>query len=87
MKTKCPECGHEFQDIDIDACMAEARLMREVLDQSSEAERLRNAIRSFVTAFDQVQWGWDGDCGSGNLVEVLFESLVNTQPTHPETKP
>lgn len=53
--------------------------MREVLEESAEAERLRNAIRSFVTDFEQMQWGWDGDCGSGRLVEVLFDSLANAK--------
>lgn len=41
-----------------------------------EAERLRNAIRSFVTDFERVDWGWDGDCGSKGLVDALFESIT-----------
>jgi hypothetical protein len=51
----------------------------EILDamerQNHETERLRNAIRSFVTDFERIPWGWDGDCGSKELVDALFDSI------------
>ena len=52
-----------------------------------EAERLRNAIRSFVTDFERIYWGWDGDCGSKDLVDALFESIyANTQTEGPSPR-
>jgi hypothetical protein len=42
---------------------------------AAEVIRLQNAIRSFVTDFERVDWGWDGDCGSKDLVDALFESI------------
>jgi hypothetical protein len=43
--------------------------------------RLQNAIRSFVTDFERVDWGWDGDCGSKDLVDALFESISANDQT------
>jgi len=41
----------------------------------AETERIRNTIRSFVTDFERIDWGWDGDCGSKHLVDALFDSI------------
>jgi hypothetical protein len=40
-----------------------------------EAERLKAAIRSFVTDFERISWGFDGDCGSAVLVDQLFSQI------------
>lgn len=44
--------------------------------QNREVNRLRNAIRSFVTDYEKISWGWDGDCGSKDLVDALFDSIT-----------
>lgn len=47
----------------------------------SEIKRLRTAIQTAVNDFENVNWGWDGDCGSGRIIEKLEEetSLENNQ--------
>jgi hypothetical protein len=72
--TSKPETAAE-QETDVDAVMAERKLMHEVLYESAEFNRLRNAIRSFITDYEKISWGWDGDCGSKELVDALFDSL------------
>lgn len=44
--------------------------------QNKEVERLRNAIRSFVTDYERIDWGWDGDCGSKQIVGALFDYIT-----------
>jgi hypothetical protein len=54
----------------------------------SEAEviRLKNAIRSFATDFERIKWGWDGDCGSKELVDHLFFEIssANVEAWQPD---
>ena len=40
-----------------------------------EVESLRNAIRLVSEKFDAIKWGWDGDCGSRQIIEELEEIL------------
>ena len=40
------------------------------------------AIRVAVAEFEQVNWGWDGDCGSRNIIARLEMSLPT--PTQPQ---
>ena len=51
-----------------------------------ELQRLRAAIRTAVNDFENVSWGWDGDCGSGRIIEKLEDaiSLENSQAQSPE---
>lgn len=51
--------------------------------KNKEVERLRNSIRSFVTDFERIDWGWDGDCGSKELVESLFDSITANRELSP----
>ena len=53
------------------------------------------AIRTAVEQFDRVNWGWEGDCGSKNIMRTLEEFLpilvkINTtksgSPTSPTTE-
>ena len=37
--------------------------------------RLKSGIKAFVKAFRLTDWGWDGDCGTGSLVDELEECL------------
>lgn len=54
--------------------------------QNREVERLRNAIRSFVTDYEKISWGWDGDCGSKDLVDALFDSITANADVEPPRK-
>lgn len=38
------------------------------------------AIRTAVEQFERVNWGWEGDCGSKNIMRTLEEFL----PQHPQ---
>ena len=39
-------------------------------------KELREAIRTAINEFDAVKWGYDGDCGSGKILERLEEHLT-----------
>ena len=43
---------------------------------SKQRDTLAEAVRSFVTDYEQIQWGYDGDGGSQRLVDHLFEALA-----------
>jgi hypothetical protein len=48
----------------------------ELLDEAeAEVERLRGAILQAVNAFDKIPWGYDGDCGSGDIFSFLEDTL------------
>ena len=42
-------------------------------------ELAHNAIRVATEQFDRVKWGWEGDCGSKNIMRVLQEFLPRIQ--------
>jgi hypothetical protein len=47
----------------------------------TEADRLREAIHSACDAFRGVDWGSDGDCGAGRIMDALEAALeVQTEP-------
>ena len=50
-------------------------LERERNQARQERDDLANAIRSFCTDYEAIQWGYDGDGGSARLADILFESL------------
>lgn len=52
-----------------------ADMERERNQARQERDELANAIRSFCTDFEAIQWGYDGDGGSARLADILFESL------------
>ena len=37
---------------------------------------LQEAIKLAVKKFEEVRWGWDGDCGSGRILDELEEILT-----------
>ncbi len=51
------------------------KLERERNQARQERDDLANAIRSFCTDYEAIQWGYDGDGGSARLADILFESL------------
>jgi hypothetical protein len=55
---------------------------------SSTAERKLElaymAIRTALEQFERVNWGWDGDCGSKNIIACLEEFLPTPTPTQPQ---
>ena len=48
-----------------------------MLETSEELERERNrlflAVTDAIERFDKICWGWDGDCGAGNIMRDLEE--------------
>ena len=52
-------------------------------DLNKEVEALRNAIRLASAKFDAVDWGWDGDCGSGRIIEELENILPENASVNP----
>ena len=55
------------------------RMERERDEARRELETLRDAVRHASEKFDAVSWGWDGDCGSRLIIEVLEEHLPDTE--------
>lgn len=45
----------------------------------AELETLRNSVNVFITCFRLTRWGWDGDCGTGALVDTL-EDAAQKEP-------
>jgi hypothetical protein len=45
------------------------------MEAEAEVERLRGAILQAVNAFDKIPWGYDGDCGSGDIFSFLEDTL------------
>lgn len=54
----------------------EAKLIVERIQQDAvnELHRLRSVIQVAVSDFNNVRWGSDGDCGSGQIMEKLEEA-------------
>ena len=48
----------------------------ERMKAEQQRDMLADAIRSFATDFERIQWGCDGDCGTTRMVDALFESLT-----------
>lgn len=46
-----------------------------------ENARLRKAIRACVRDFEKTKWGWDGPCGTDNVIALLEDSLQNASMT------
>jgi hypothetical protein len=92
METKTPET---------DALMAKYKQPLGVLDlheaanafytKAKELERdranLRKAIETCVKDFEKTKWGWDGPCGTTDIISRLEDSLSNDQgDSQPPTK-
>lgn len=39
---------------------------------------LRSSIETCVKDFEKTRWGWDGPCGTTDIIERLADSLSNT---------
>jgi hypothetical protein len=50
-------------------------LERRAEKAEAEVEELRGAILQAVNAFDKIPWGYDGDCGSGDIFSFLEDTL------------
>jgi len=55
----------------------EAELIVQQIQQDAvnELQRLRSEIQVAVSEFENVRWGSDGDCGSGQIMERLEEVI------------
>ena len=62
-----------------------------MLKTSEELERERNrlflAITDAVERFDKICWGWDGDCGAGNIMRDLEEVRDAVCTSNPSVHP
>ena len=62
----------------VDAWMCSGNGWGSLIDLAQFIERERNilfaAITKAVARFDKLSWGWDGDCGTGNIMRELEEA-------------
>lgn len=42
--------------------------------------RATRAAIAFLEKYNQIQWGWDGDCGASEFADTLTESLLAAFP-------
>lgn len=58
---------------------------------ASQLERERNilfvAITEAVARFDKLSWGWDGDCGTGDIMRELEEARDKVCTLNPTADP
>jgi len=40
-----------------------------------QEQLIKLAVKKFIEKFDEIRWGWDGDCGSQVLVNDLEETI------------
>jgi hypothetical protein len=78
-----------FYELQTKKIMASAQILEIELNEDlvNEIIRLRNAIKTSVKEFEEISWGWDGDCGIGPIIERLEDSISqeNAQE-HPATE-
>ena len=55
--------------------------MKEIQRKTLREIKLERAIEKFVNDFAHISWGYDGDCGSGLLVDCLEDSLEDQGDT------
>lgn len=41
-----------------------------------DREQIIKAVIDAVQQFDQIEWGWDGDCGSAAIIDRLVEQVI-----------
>lgn len=47
------------------------RMLKTSEDLERERNRLFLAVTDAIARFDRISWGWDGDCGAGNIMRDL----------------
>ena len=52
-------------------------------DGARQLAALQNAIRFAVARFERVTWGYDGDCGTADIIAKLEESLPENSAVRP----
>ena len=48
---------------------------KHVVAARKERDQLLNAIRKAATEYKAVKWGWDGDCGTDEIMKRLEANL------------
>jgi len=54
------------------------REIRRGIEENAEEishDELKDAVKEFITEFDNTAWGYDGDCGTGDMVERFVSSI------------
>ena len=77
---KCAYCKGTWKtkpEILWGACR-EASLNDRIEELQAVVDRQQTLVKEFGEKFDLVKWGWDGDCGSGNLVYCLHYDFEDT---------
>ena len=76
----------------VNAWMCGGKGWGSLIDLAQSIERERNillaAITEAVARFDKLSWGWDGDCGTGNIMRELEEArdkVCTSNPTGQRT--
>ena len=61
------------------------------MQHAEHLERERNilfeAVTDAIERFDRISWGWDGDCGSGNIMQDLEEARDKVCTSNPGRQP
>lgn len=50
--------------------------------RTTELRELKSTVRTFVAEFDDIKWGYDGDCGSQRLVSALEYEVTKDDNGH-----
>lgn len=74
MHTQCYECGHLFQVIDVDGVMSERKLMNEVLEESREVNRLREALKKWEDGAAEIL-PTGSDASEPEVAKMFFDSF------------
>ena len=56
-------------------------LLRERNELAAQVERLRGVVERCVTAVEDAHYGWEGDCGVINKVNVIADSVLDETPS------
>ncbi len=48
---------------------------------AEDLEAVYAAIRAASSRFDNISWGWDGDCGTQDIISTLEDFLPENAPT------
>jgi len=57
-----------------------SNLLRERNELAAQVERLRGVIEHCVSAVEDTHYGWEGDCGVINKVNVIADSVLDETP-------
>ena len=60
-------------------------MARAVVDMAEHIAMLHREIRHAVDDFNNTKWGWDGDCGTADVISILESTLGSGNPPMHDT--